>query len=187
MALPSHSCTKTPPSRSCPVWGKAGRTTVFARSPLRRRSLTVGSRPRLSTVFRPVAVGAPASCCDDGLFFGTDREPGPDRYRKEPRGGRMSGMKRRRRWRLAWGLLLAPQLGCFALPQGLPPLQPPRPPAAEAAKTLPLRESADLCARIDDGMTQHGHLPEASLQRSEEHTSELQSLRHLVCRLLLEK
>src|SRR5947199_5727827 len=26
-----------------------------------------------------------------------------------------------------------------------------------------------------------------SLQRSEEHTSELQSLRHLVCRLLLEK
>src|ERR1035441_5308950 len=28
---------------------------------------------------------------------------------------------------------------------------------------------------------------EAKLQRSEEHTSELQSLRHLVCRLLLEK
>src|SRR5258705_5876500 len=27
----------------------------------------------------------------------------------------------------------------------------------------------------------------ATLQRSEEHTSELQSLRHLVCRLLLEK
>src|SRR5262245_64680474 len=30
------------------------------------------------------------------------------------------------------------------------------------------------------------HRP-AGLQRSEEHTSELQSLRHLVCRLLLEK
>src|SRR5258705_1398570 len=28
---------------------------------------------------------------------------------------------------------------------------------------------------------------EAEFQRSEEHTSELQSLRHLVCRLLLEK
>src|SRR5205814_9355499 len=28
---------------------------------------------------------------------------------------------------------------------------------------------------------------EATLKRSEEHTSELQSLRHLVCRLLLEK
>src|SRR5258705_1570314 len=30
-------------------------------------------------------------------------------------------------------------------------------------------------------------LPEADSARSEEHTSELQSLRHLVCRLLLEK
>src|SRR5205814_7962688 len=29
--------------------------------------------------------------------------------------------------------------------------------------------------------------PEGVLDRSEEHTSELQSLRHLVCRLLLEK
>src|ERR1035438_10757210 len=29
--------------------------------------------------------------------------------------------------------------------------------------------------------------PRQSAQRSEEHTSELQSLRHLVCRLLLEK
>src|SRR5262245_62516988 len=29
--------------------------------------------------------------------------------------------------------------------------------------------------------------PSTSLPRSEEHTSELQSLRHLVCRLLLEK
>src|SRR5947199_8150243 len=31
------------------------------------------------------------------------------------------------------------------------------------------------------------HRPPAHLGRSEEHTSELQSLRHLVCRLLLEK
>src|SRR5437899_5433377 len=30
-------------------------------------------------------------------------------------------------------------------------------------------------------------LPEPGVSRSEEHTSELQSLRHLVCRLLLEK
>src|SRR5262245_64601596 len=30
-------------------------------------------------------------------------------------------------------------------------------------------------------------LPDPSIVRSEEHTSELQSLRHLVCRLLLEK
>src|ERR1039458_8795140 len=33
----------------------------------------------------------------------------------------------------------------------------------------------------------HGYLPAQFLNRSEEHTSELQSLRHLVCRLLLEK
>src|SRR5438045_4333596 len=32
-----------------------------------------------------------------------------------------------------------------------------------------------------------GDLPADSFARSEEHTSELQSLRHLVCRLLLEK
>src|SRR5205814_4809346 len=31
------------------------------------------------------------------------------------------------------------------------------------------------------------HVDEATAARSEEHTSELQSLRHLVCRLLLEK
>src|SRR2546429_2920036 len=33
----------------------------------------------------------------------------------------------------------------------------------------------------------HGFPEEATLQRSEEHTSELQSRLHLVCRLLLEK
>ena len=32
-----------------------------------------------------------------------------------------------------------------------------------------------------------GHTPEASVDRSEEHTSELQSRTNLVCRLLLEK
>src|SRR5205814_10194717 len=31
------------------------------------------------------------------------------------------------------------------------------------------------------------HVPDGAMVRSEEHTSELQSLRHLVCRLLLEK
>src|ERR1035441_10948513 len=31
------------------------------------------------------------------------------------------------------------------------------------------------------------HVPDIRVCRSEEHTSELQSLRHLVCRLLLEK
>src|SRR5471030_3493123 len=35
--------------------------------------------------------------------------------------------------------------------------------------------------------TESVHLPDCLGARSEEHTSELQSLRHLVCRLLLEK
>src|SRR5437016_7392481 len=34
---------------------------------------------------------------------------------------------------------------------------------------------------------QQSHIPENSIKRSEEHTSELQSLTNLVCRLLLEK
>src|SRR5262245_65257602 len=33
----------------------------------------------------------------------------------------------------------------------------------------------------------YGRLPELAAERSEEHTSELQSLKHLVCRLLLAK
>src|SRR5258705_9978641 len=37
------------------------------------------------------------------------------------------------------------------------------------------------------GRVDHAHRAEAGVGRSEEHTSELQSLRHLVCRLLLEK
>src|SRR5258705_4771348 len=38
-----------------------------------------------------------------------------------------------------------------------------------------------------DFLTKFGAPGTAALSRSEEHTSELQSLRHLVCRLLLEK
>src|SRR5437899_3778542 len=38
-----------------------------------------------------------------------------------------------------------------------------------------------------DGEIVGGVLPPLAADRSEEHTSELQSLRHLVCRLLLEK
>src|SRR5262245_62913624 len=46
--------------------------------------------------------------------------------------------------------------------------------------------------RVDDQLDLRGLLDRqigrlGSLERSEEHTSELQSLRHLVCRLLLEK
>src|SRR5437899_9284454 len=55
--------------------------------------------------------------------------------------------------------------------------------------TTLFRSTADArAARADDrrrlGRSRDAH---TALQRSEEHTSELQSLRHLVCRLLLEK
>src|ERR1035441_10795616 len=49
-------------------------------------------------------------------------------------------------------------------------------PSNSEAKALPLPETVELFVPV---------VPKAN--RSEEHTSELQSLRHLVCRLLLEK
>src|SRR2546429_4256090 len=42
-------------------------------------------------------------------------------------------------------------------------------------------------ARAQYGITRADLLPSVNAQRSEEHTSELQSRLHLVCRLLLEK
>src|SRR5205814_6717224 len=57
------------------------------------------------------------------------------------------------------------------------------------------REGTHLCPTFEDGVGRH-HMLDAietaaatgrRQTRSEEHTSELQSLRHLVCRLLLEK
>src|SRR5437899_9514908 len=44
-------------------------------------------------------------------------------------------------------------------------------------------QTRSACSRVV--VSWHKHAP--GRQRSEEHTSELQSLRHLVCRLLLEK
>src|ERR1035441_10862836 len=43
------------------------------------------------------------------------------------------------------------------------------------------------CRDPDTGAHSYGGVMRARRPRSEEHTSELQSLRHLVCRLLLEK
>src|SRR5437899_9468726 len=56
---------------------------------------------------------------------------------------------------------------------------PPRPCGCGA--TLPVGRGSASLPRRQSGT----HTP--NLYRSEEHTSELQSLRHLVCRLLLEK
>src|SRR5947199_4638044 len=67
--------------------------------------------------------------------------------------------------------------------------------------SFPTRRSSDLDGTGSDRNAEHDKLTDdppvaprgatggssVSLSRSEEHTSELQSLRHLVCRLLLEK
>src|SRR2546429_5396002 len=49
----------------------------------------------------------------------------------------------------------------------------------------PVGYAVDLCMRIVDAVKSELKMP--NLKRSEEHTSELQSRLHLVCRLLLEK
>src|SRR5262245_50278899 len=49
------------------------------------------------------------------------------------------------------------------------------------------RNVQTFLAEIKTTFKENLHVPVERLLRSEEHTSELQSLRHLVCRLLLEK
>src|SRR5205814_10303877 len=56
-------------------------------------------------------------------------------------------------------------------------------PAAEASPAFPDGSGPGAAVRPDPADASPGLAP----PRSEEHTSELQSLRHLVCRLLLEK
>src|SRR5262245_64326449 len=62
---------------------------------------------------------------------------------------------------------------------------------AVSNKIDPLSRSIEVRVRITDarGLLKIGLFGSAfvATERSEEHTSELQSLRHLVCRLLLEK
>src|SRR5262245_62628343 len=73
----------------------------------------------------------------------------------------------------------------------------------DAGGVIPLRSAAGICRSSGDECHGHRHVPclhrdrgaydrlgdarRRCDDRSEEHTSELQSLRHLVCRLLLEK
>src|SRR5262245_57396224 len=57
-------------------------------------------------------------------------------------------------------------------------------PDNEAAAAVNLIENASGAAKVQTTVLL---TPEQVDERSEEHTSELQSLRHLVCRLLLEK
>src|SRR5437870_10306065 len=57
-----------------------------------------------------------------------------------------------------------------------------------ANRSLPVRRSSNgVLLQIDDGPGYTLALVTSEIKRSEEHTSELQSRGHLVCRLLLEK
>src|SRR5437899_9338679 len=61
-------------------------------------------------------------------------------------------------------------------------------PATTEIYTLSLHDALPISATFASGPAcSNGSPPENVTPRSEEHTSELQSLRHLVCRLLLEK
>src|SRR5437899_10240945 len=62
--------------------------------------------------------------------------------------------------------------------------------ASPVIYTLSLHDALPICRLVrivQDAAGHHGSDSTHSGWRSEEHTSELQSLRHLVCRLLLEK
>src|SRR5258705_1604160 len=59
--------------------------------------------------------------------------------------------------------------------------------AQRKASDLHLKSGSKPILRIHGHLEVQDDLPMVTRERSEEHTSELQSLRHLVCRLLLEK
>src|SRR5205814_8583882 len=97
---------------------------------------------------------------------------------------------------------LAEPTWCTSSP-ALPPLLPSSAPSTPATSSLSLHDALPICIelrRANDGRLR-GSIEVAMearsiawswdgtliATRSEEHTSELQSLRHLVCRLLLEK
>src|SRR5205814_7008421 len=100
------------------------------------------------------------------------------------------------------GVLLATVMaGCaVAHPGAVPPAPAPSPPPTESFRIAVVYPAATDVIQSHDSAFLFGavrgargpvHLgtgtPSHVTGRSEEHTSELQSLRHLVCRLLLEK
>src|SRR5205809_5255931 len=71
------------------------------------------------------------------------------------------------------------------LPRNVSPIHAPGDPAVSMPR-MTMGADAEPCARSDPAPYLPNVSPEVSA-RSEEHTSELQSRLHLVCRLLLEK
>src|SRR5205814_2431019 len=65
---------------------------------------------------------------------------------------------------------------------------PPCPPGPDSRSAMSIRTVTVRMSAASTSATRRGsHTAGTEVGRSEEHTSELQSLRHLVCRLLLEK
>src|SRR2546430_11458778 len=62
-----------------------------------------------------------------------------------------------------------------------------RPPRSTLFPSTTLFRSSDAVAVLGEHLLERGHRLAAVAERSEEHTSELQSQSNLVCRLLLEK
>src|SRR3712207_8243103 len=60
-------------------------------------------------------------------------------------------------------------------------------PVVPARRARPHPAAADHRRRHAHAVARRAHLPRPPAERSEEHTSELQSRQYLVCRLLLEK
>src|SRR5258705_3775358 len=80
----------------------------------------------------------------------------------------------------------------FCTPSSLantPACAGPAPPKAKSTKSRGSKPFSTVILRMMSAILNSAicAIPAAAWKRSEEHTSELQSLRHLVCRLLLEK
>src|SRR5262245_62588283 len=95
---------------------------------------------------------------------------------------------------IAISFLLSPKVGLQAqlLDKKILTLEAAERVAAAAQAEAKKRNATVVIVVVDDGgyplvLKRLNDTQVASVDRSEEHTSELQSLRHLVCRLLLEK
>src|SRR5258705_9298648 len=87
---------------------------------------------------------------------------------------------------------LFPYTTLFRSPRSHAALRPPAPPAPPLSSVLttywrPFLVKGNICSTCPWSSQKSVPRTRIRCSRSEEHTSELQSLRHLVCRLLLEK
>src|SRR5690606_5867386 len=128
-------------------------------------------------------VVAPGLDADEDLTVQVDGTVLPvEGGREESRDGRMTSSRFRRRWDL--GFEIDPDTVTATYKAGVLTVEVPRPDSEETkTRRIPITtaEPKSLTASAET------ETAEAAEERSEEHTSELQSRENLVCRLLLEK